>query len=515
MTERRRPLYRGRAGLSEREYAAHAGISRGAVQKARASGRLVLHADGSIDAAASDVRRTQATDPSMQRGRRQPSLRPVPEAAVGAVSETLREQGLPAPAAAGGMTYLQARTANEVLKAQERKHAPAEAEGRAGRPRPRRRPGVPPGAPGARRLGRLAGAGGGDDGRRSRHRRARHADGLWKPMSGSTWESSPTFAPSSGNELVDDRPQVELGFDGAEDLLRAWCDGLTPDPDLTVSAWADKHRVLSSRGASEAGPWRTSRTPYLREIMDALSPSHPCQRVAFMKGSQVGATESGGNWIGYVIHHAPGPMLAVQPSVELAKRFSQQRIDPLIEESPVLSAEGGAGPIQRLRQHGAVEGVPRRHPGDDRRQQCRRPALDAGALPVPRRGRRLSAVGRRRGRSGGPRRSPDADLLLAAQGVPRLDADHQGAVADRAGIRGIGSAAVLRALPALRREAVAQVRAAALAEGPAGNRGLSLRGLRAADRRASQDTDAEPGRVAADDDLGRSADHRLSPVEPL
>src|SRR5512144_2028742 len=52
---------------------------------------------------------------------RRPSLRPVPEAAVGAVSETLREQGLPAPASAGGMTYLQARTANEVLKAQERK----------------------------------------------------------------------------------------------------------------------------------------------------------------------------------------------------------------------------------------------------------------------------------------------------------------------------------------------------------------------------------------------------------
>ena len=57
----------------------------------------------------------------MQRGRHEPSLRPVPEAAVGAVAETLREQGLPAPAAAGGMTYLQARTANEVLKAQERK----------------------------------------------------------------------------------------------------------------------------------------------------------------------------------------------------------------------------------------------------------------------------------------------------------------------------------------------------------------------------------------------------------
>ena len=82
-------------------------------------------------------------------------------------------------------------------------------------------------------------------------------------MSGSTWESSPTCARSSDNEIVDHGRQFDAGFDGAEDLLRAWGDGLTPDPDLTVSAWADKHRVLSSRGASEAGPWRTSRTPYI------------------------------------------------------------------------------------------------------------------------------------------------------------------------------------------------------------------------------------------------------------
>ena len=37
---------------------------------------------------------------------------------MGAVKQTLHEQGLPA---AGGMTFLQARTANEVLKAQERR----------------------------------------------------------------------------------------------------------------------------------------------------------------------------------------------------------------------------------------------------------------------------------------------------------------------------------------------------------------------------------------------------------
>ena len=151
-------------------------------------------------------------------------------------------------------------------------------------------------------------------------------------MLGRTSENSPWYGPNSDSG-------IDLGFDGANDLLRAWCEGLTPDPDLTVSAWADRHRVLSPRGANEAGPWRTSRTPYLREIMDALSPSHPCQRVVVMKGAQLGLTESGNNWIGYVIHHAPGPMLAVQPTVELAKRFSQQRIDPLIEESPSLRAK--------------------------------------------------------------------------------------------------------------------------------------------------------------------------------
>jgi Bacteriophage tail assembly protein len=125
-------------------------------------------------------------------------------------------------------------------------------------------------------------------------------------------------------------------FDGAEELLACWRDGLTPDPLLAVSEWADRHRFLSPRASAEPGRYRTGRTPYMRAIMDALSPSHPARRVAFMKAAQVGATEAGNNWIGYVIHHVPGPMLAVQPTVELAKRFSRQRIDPLIAESPVL-----------------------------------------------------------------------------------------------------------------------------------------------------------------------------------
>lgn len=74
----------------------------------------------------------------------------------------------------------------------------------------------------------------------------------------------------------------------------------------------------------------------MRKIADSLSPGHPAKRIVFMKSAQVGATEVGNNWIGYCIHQAPGPFLAVQPTTDLAKRLSQQRIEPLIEESPEL-----------------------------------------------------------------------------------------------------------------------------------------------------------------------------------
>lgn len=114
-------------GLSERQYAARVGLSRGAIQKAKEAGRLVLHTDGSIDAEASDKRRAAMTDPAKSRAAPKSTaapkskLKPVPEAAVASVGETLREEGLAAPVTSGGTTFLQAKTANEVLKAQERR----------------------------------------------------------------------------------------------------------------------------------------------------------------------------------------------------------------------------------------------------------------------------------------------------------------------------------------------------------------------------------------------------------
>lgn len=125
-------------------------------------------------------------------------------------------------------------------------------------------------------------------------------------------------------------------FEAASYIEDEFFRGVEPDSYMSVSDWADEYRVLSSKSASEPGRWRTARTPYLREIMDCLSPKSPIQKVVFMKGAQIGGTECGNNWLGYIMHKAPGPIMAVSPTVEMAKRNSRQRIDPLIEDCSAL-----------------------------------------------------------------------------------------------------------------------------------------------------------------------------------
>ena len=121
-----------------------------------------------------------------------------------------------------------------------------------------------------------------------------------------------------------------------EVVWKASSDAIRPDPILTVSEWADKHRYLSTRASAEAGLWKTSRTPYLKEIMNNMSASSSCEKLVFMSGAQIGKTESQNNVIGYIIDNSPSSILAIQPTVEMAKRNSRTRIAPLIEESPRL-----------------------------------------------------------------------------------------------------------------------------------------------------------------------------------
>ena len=123
--------------------------------------------------------------------------------------------------------------------------------------------------------------------------------------------------------------------------MNAWekgfLDGLRPQPKLTVDEWADQHRVLSSRGSSEPGKYRTDRAPFMREPMQELSTDSPIQRVVLMFAAQTGKSETMLNWVSYCIDYSPAPMLLIQPSLSMAQRLSKQRLEPMLQETPCLA----------------------------------------------------------------------------------------------------------------------------------------------------------------------------------
>lgn len=112
---------------------------------------------------------------------------------------------------------------------------------------------------------------------------------------------------------------------------------IRPKSPLTVSEWADANRILSGEGSAEAGAWKTSRTPYLREIMDALSEESPVRKVVFMKSSQVGGTEAGSNWLGYIMTHAKGPCAIVMPTEKSLQDWMSQKFDPMAKDTPAIA----------------------------------------------------------------------------------------------------------------------------------------------------------------------------------
>lgn len=111
--------------------------------------------------------------------------------------------------------------------------------------------------------------------------------------------------------------------------------GMTPPDDLTVSQWAEAKRRLSAESAAEPGPWRTERTPYLREPMDAFT-DPKVRHIVMVAASQVGKSEFLNNCIGYIIDEDPGSILFIHPTTIDAQEYSKLRIAPMLRDSPAL-----------------------------------------------------------------------------------------------------------------------------------------------------------------------------------
>lgn len=106
-------------------------------------------------------------------------------------------------------------------------------------------------------------------------------------------------------------------------------------PKLTVTQWADRYRVLSPEASFRAGPYSSDDAPYQKEPQDAMGdPS--IRAVVLMWASQLGKTEILNNFVGYRIDLDPGPMLNLQPTLDMAKSWSKDRLATMLRDTPRL-----------------------------------------------------------------------------------------------------------------------------------------------------------------------------------
>lgn len=148
-------------------------------------------------------------------------------------------------------------------------------------------------------------------------------------------QSSERMVAAAALQALFDGPIPGLAS-AAEVEAGSFAAGYRPNPRLLVSEWADRHRILEGAGASEPGPWKTTRTPYMREIMDNMSSKSAVWKQAMVAGAQVSKTESANNCVGYWASSAPGTIMFVLPKVGTAKRVSKQRVGPMFRNTPCI-----------------------------------------------------------------------------------------------------------------------------------------------------------------------------------
>lgn len=131
------------------------------------------------------------------------------------------------------------------------------------------------------------------------------------------------------------KTKIDVSKVNFQKLVKKSVSYFKPPEQLTVKEWSDKYRMLSVENSAEPGRWRTSRTPYLEEIMNAFN-DPKVRREVVVASSQVGKTECEMNMLGYAIDIDPGPIMWVTPTQDNAEDFSKRRIAPMIRDTRPL-----------------------------------------------------------------------------------------------------------------------------------------------------------------------------------
>jgi phage terminase large subunit GpA-like protein len=113
---------------------------------------------------------------------------------------------------------------------------------------------------------------------------------------------------------------------------------LAPETLLSVSEWCEANLTLSARSSSSPGPYSTILTPYVREPLNRTGQAST-KSITLCWAAQTSKTTTLMAALASRIARRPTPALWAMPSVSLARSFSRDRLQPLIEDCPALCNE--------------------------------------------------------------------------------------------------------------------------------------------------------------------------------
>lgn len=121
-------------------------------------------------------------------------------------------------------------------------------------------------------------------------------------------------------------------------LLRRVFADLAPPPPLTISEWAEQHRILSKEETNDyPGPYDLDNTPALRGILAACG-DKKARRVIVQKAAQQGYTAGiVCNVLGYHVHWEPCVQVVMFPREKSAKDFDAEKFAPMVRATPPLA----------------------------------------------------------------------------------------------------------------------------------------------------------------------------------
>jgi len=120
------------------------------------------------------------------------------------------------------------------------------------------------------------------------------------------------------------------------EISHAIARAIAPRKPMRVSEWAAAKRRLSRKGSAIPGAWSNTINPLQVEVMDCFSARSPVHEAVALFPIQFGKSEIETNILGYTMEENPQPLMVVLPGEVSMNKWIDQKLNPLIDETPSL-----------------------------------------------------------------------------------------------------------------------------------------------------------------------------------